>query len=296
MTNHQPSDAPTDETSQANIPATRSECANPYRIAPPFYVSFSGGRTSGYLLRMILDAWGGALPEDCHVLFANTGKEHEATLQFVHEVETRWCPVVWLEWVDAQTTQSFRIVDFASSSRNGEPFEALISRRRMLPNPVARFCTGELKVNTMHRYLRSLGYEIADISVALGLRADEPRRVAKLRADQSRNIEMPLATAGVTREMVNAWWQKQDFDLMLPRDDQAFGNCDLCFLKARDRIDRVLIHDPTRSEWWSRMEQLVGHTFRKDRPDYATVLHQVTIQGRLFREYDDDTIPCECTE
>ena len=35
---------------------------------------------------------------------------------------------------------------------------------------------------------------------------------------------------------------------------------------------------------------------RKDRPDYATILHQVTIQGRLFQEYDDDTIPCECTE
>ena len=54
---------------------------NPYRVDPPFYVSFSGGRTSGYLLRHVLDAWGGSLPEGGHVLFANTGKEHGATFR-----------------------------------------------------------------------------------------------------------------------------------------------------------------------------------------------------------------------
>jgi 3'-phosphoadenosine 5'-phosphosulfate sulfotransferase (PAPS reductase)/FAD synthetase len=269
---------------------------NPYKIEPPFYVSFSGGRTSGYMLRMILDAWGGTLPEGGHVLFANTGKEHEATLQFVDEVQQRWCPVVWLEWMDAQPTQTFKIVDFESASRNGEPFEALIRRRKLLPNPVARFCTGELKVNTMQRYLRSIGYTISDVTVALGLRADEPLRVSRVRNNESMNAEVPLATAGVDREQINAWWKTQDFNLRLPRDDQAFGNCDLCFLKSRDRIDRILIHDPSRAEWWRQMEQLAGHTFRKDRPDYKTILHQVTIQGRLFQEYDDDTIPCECTE
>ena len=33
MTNHQPIDPATDETSQAKIPATRSECANPVEAA-----------------------------------------------------------------------------------------------------------------------------------------------------------------------------------------------------------------------------------------------------------------------
>ena len=47
---------------------------DPYKVEPPFYVSFSGGRTSGYLLRHILDAWGGQMPKDALVLFANTGK------------------------------------------------------------------------------------------------------------------------------------------------------------------------------------------------------------------------------
>jgi len=269
---------------------------NPYKIDPPFYVSFSGGRTSGYLLRHILDAWGGTMPADGHVLFANTGKEHEATLEFVREIEQNWCPVTWLEWQDAQPTQTFRVVSFETASRNGEPFEALIRRRNMLPNPVARFCTGELKVNTMQRYLRSLGHKICEVSVALGLRADEPRRVARIRANPDSNIEMPLAIMRVTRADVDAWWSQREFDLRLPNNDNAFGNCDLCFLKSRDRTDRVMLSDPHRVKWWSDMEKLAGQRFRKDRSPYAVQLTQVTVQGRMFQNMQDDTMPCECTE
>ena len=269
---------------------------NQYRIEPPFYVSFSGGRTSGYLLRHVLDAWGGTMPDGGYVLFANTGKEHEATLEFVREIERNWCPVTWLEWRDAQPTQTFQVVSFDTASRNGEPFEALIRRRKLLPNPVARFCTGELKVNTMQRYLRSLGHKIADASVALGLRADEPRRVSRIRADPNTNIEMPMASMGVTRQMVEQWWSGQLFDLRLPNNDNAFGNCDLCFLKSRDRTDRVMLAEPDRVKWWADMEEIVGQRFRQDRAGYAVQLTQVTVQGRLFADMQDDTMPCECTE
>jgi hypothetical protein len=269
---------------------------NPYQIDPPFYISFSGGRTSGYLLRHVLDAWGGSLPDGGYVLFANTGKEHEATLEFVRDVEKNWCPITWLEWVDAIPTQTFCIVTYETASRNGEPFEALIRRRSLLPNPVARFCTGELKVNTMQRYLRSLGYKISDVSVGLGLRADEPRRVARIRANPDTNIEVPLASMGVTREIVEQWWSKQSFDLRLPNNDNAWGNCDMCFLKSRDRLDRLMMADAGRVKWWSDMEDLVGQRFRRDRPGYGAMLTQVTVQGRLFADMQDDTLPCECTE
>lgn len=272
------------------------ESRNPYRVQPPFYVSFSGGKTSGYLLRHVLDAYGGQLPQDSYVLFANTGKEDPATLDFVLEVERRWCPVVWLEWVDGPRGHKFKVVNHETASRDGAPFSALISKRSFLPNPVTRFCTQELKVKTMQRYLRSLGHAIADVTAVIGLRADEHRRVSRIRADPSRDIQMPLADAGVTRDHVDGWWLKQEFQLRLPNGSSAFGNCDCCFLKSRARIEEVIASDPKRADWWIEQERKIGGTFRSDRPTYQQMRVQLSVQGRLFGDPGEESLPCDCTE
>lgn len=263
---------------------------SPYFIEPPFYISFSGGRTSGFMLRHVLDAHDGSLPEGGHVLFANTGREHPATYEFVTRIGREWCPVKWIEWQDG----GYRVADESTASRNGEPFAALIAKRKYLPNPVARFCTADLKVKPMQRFMREQGYE--DHTTVIGLRADEPRRVARLRGDTTRDIAMPLADAGVTASDVLAWWQSQTFDLMLPNNDPAFGNCDLCFLKGMARIERVIRAEPSRAAWWAEQEEKVGAGFRKDRPRYATLLTQITVQGELYGSNDETTIPCDCTE
>lgn len=54
--------------------------SNPYLIEGPALISFSGGRTSAYMLHQIIQAHGGTLPDDVVVAFANTGKEREVTL------------------------------------------------------------------------------------------------------------------------------------------------------------------------------------------------------------------------
>ena len=69
-----------------------------YKIPTPAVISFSGGRTSAFMLKQILNAYGGTLPKDIKVCFANTGKELPETLDFVHEVETMWdVDIHWLE-------------------------------------------------------------------------------------------------------------------------------------------------------------------------------------------------------
>ena len=128
---------------------------NHYRIEPPFYISFSGGRTSGYLLRHVLDAWEGVLPQGGHVLFANTGREHDATYDFVQRVEREWCPVTWIEWSAA----GYEVRTSETASRKGEPFSYLIAKRKYLPNPIARFCTSDLKVIPMKKFMEAQGYE-----------------------------------------------------------------------------------------------------------------------------------------
>lgn len=72
---------------------------NPYRLDTPAVVSFSGGRTSGMMLWHVIEAFGGTLPDDVKVVFANTGKERPETLDFVERCSQRWgVPVVWLEY------------------------------------------------------------------------------------------------------------------------------------------------------------------------------------------------------
>ena len=73
--------------------------ADPFKITGPAVISFSGGRTSGLMLYRILEAHGGTLPDDVKVVFCNTGKEREETLEFVERCSQRWgVPVVWLEY------------------------------------------------------------------------------------------------------------------------------------------------------------------------------------------------------
>lgn len=72
---------------------------NPFFIEGPAVLSISGGRTSAYMLRMVLDAHGGALPPDVLAIFANTGKEMPETLDFIEECSQRWSvPIKWLEY------------------------------------------------------------------------------------------------------------------------------------------------------------------------------------------------------
>ncbi len=258
--------------------------ANPYFIEGPALISFSGGRTSAYMLRMILDAHGGTLPDDVHVTFANTGKEREETLRFVHECATRWnVRVRWLEWRTrtGDVERRFEEVGFNSASRNGEPFAGLIAAKSYLPNSVMRFCTDELKIKVMKHFMVSLGY--ARWANIIGLRADEMHRVAKSRSRSDSGKErwvnaLPLADAGVSVRDVTAFWMQQDFNLqLLPFE----GNCDACFLKARPKLFEVERTAPGTLQWWADMETKTAATFRPEY-GYQSLIEAVQRQGDLF--------------
>ena len=274
--------------------------SNPYKIDSPFVISYSGGRTSGFMLNNILDAFGRQIPEGSHVCFANTGKEHPATLDFVRDTATNWgVKIVWIER-DFDSEDGFRVVDHATASRNGEPFARMTEKRKFLPNAVMRFCTSELKIIAMSKYLQSIG--VTDATMLVGLRADEPRRVHKVQGDTRLGFDYdcPMSRAGHVLADVREFWARQPFDLHLPNDDRAFGNCDLCFLKGTSVIERVLRHEPERADWWIEQEVLRGARFRKDSPSYQSILHQVRIQPELFaptgNQDDDEIIPCTCTD
>ena len=275
---------------------------DPFKIDSPTCLSVSGGRTSGYMLWRVLEANDGALPPEAIACFANTGKEEEATLRFVRDMSVHWnVPIVWVEYRNDE--QGYAIVDFDSASRNGEPFAAIIAKRQYLPNPVTRFCTIDLKIRPMAIYLKSLGMgdtkrECENMSW-IGIRADEPRRIAKI-ADKTR---LPLARAGVSVRDVTEFWARQPFNLELPTYNgrTLAGNCDLCFLKPNNQIRTLIAQKPERAVWWAAQEALAltmtsnprGAVFRSDRASYAAMLKNVGDQ-KDFLGYDEEAIACFC--
>ena len=271
-----------------------------FKINEPTCISFSGGRTSAYMLWRVLQSSGGSLPDDAIVCFANTGKEDEATLRFVQRCSDEWSvPITWLEYnIDAP---GYSIVNFETASRNGEPFEQVIRKKNYLPNAVTRFCTIEMKIRPMAKYLVDLGMadtksEGENMSM-IGIRADEPRRAAKI-ADKGR---IPLFFSGVTKQEVGEFWRSQSFDLELPNINGVtmHGNCDLCFMKGASQILSLIAEKPERATWWARMESSAlaskpdGARFRNDRPSYQQML-TFTEQQRSMFDDDIDGVDCFC--
>lgn len=261
-------------------------------------ISFSGGRTSGMMLKTMIERYSGKLPDNVKVCFANTGKEHPATLAFVRDCADFFhCEIVWLEWRLAErAADRWKIVDFQTASRNREPFAGLIELRKYLPNPVTRFCTQELKIRPMKYYAQQvLGWK--EWQVAIGFRADEPQRVARLKK-QNECFERfaPLAELGITTKDVSAFWQQQDFDLQLPNLNgvTAHGNCDLCFLKSIGIRTALIAQSPCLADWWIQQEIKTDTTFCRNLPDYQTLKTIAINQQKLFEH--DDIQDCFCTD
>lgn len=262
--------------------------ADPFKIKGPALISFSGGRTSGYMLWRILQAHGGTLPDDVVPVFANTGKEHQGTLNFINTYAQRLnVKIEWVEYRSAnRPADRWRYISSVDTpSINGEPFSALIRNKKYLPNPVGRICTIGLKLIPMQSYARWLGWD--DYLNVVGLRADEPSRVARMRG----NHAVPLAVAGITKADVMKFWKAMDFDLLLP---PGWGNCDLCFLKSAATISGIMRDIPSAADWWIAKEQERGATFRSDRPSYAEMSKAVKEQRGFDFGTRDELIDCFC--
>jgi 3'-phosphoadenosine 5'-phosphosulfate sulfotransferase (PAPS reductase)/FAD synthetase len=276
---------------------------DPYKIPSPAIISFSGGRTSGFMLHNIIQAYNGKLPDDIHVVFANTGKEAPETLDFVNDVAKKWDIYIhWLEhyFGDERPIHRTKEVTYETASRNGEPFERLLDQRGYLPNPTTRFCTTELKIKVMRRFMRKIkGYKTWNS--VIGLRYDEPRRVASSKRANDyetwTNIT-PIYDAKHTVSDVTNFWNKQNFDLNLTNANgkTPAGNCDLCFLKGMNTTISILKERPEMADWWIKQEQKFGNhdgaRFRKDRPNYIELVDISEKKQTLFN--DDDMMTCFC--
>jgi 3'-phosphoadenosine 5'-phosphosulfate sulfotransferase (PAPS reductase)/FAD synthetase len=282
---------------------------SPYFINEPAAISFSGGRTSAYMLWRVLQAHGGTLPDYVKVVFANTGKEMPQTLDFVRDCGEQWgVDIVWLELSGMTRTEipgkrtkiitDYKRVTHATASRNGEPFDILLDSMKAIPNAIQRSCTGYMKVRAVSRHMKSLG--MGNAIQLVGIRGDEQRRAAKIHGQRNGepggDRHCPLWLDGVTKEDVGNFWRNNNFDLNLPNNNGTtdWGNCDLCHLKAQSKRMSIIRERPDLADWWLEAERKKGQFFRPGQPSYEKMKVIATDQGNLFEFAEQESISCFC--
>jgi len=165
---------------------------------------------------------------------------------------------------------------------------------------VARFCTSELKVKVMSRFMRKLKGHKTWYNV-IGLRYDEPRRVSSAMNQNNpwENV-LPMYHAKHDVKDVTDFWEKQNFDLNLTNfsGKTLAGNCDLCFLKGKDTKIKLLKERPEMADWWIKQEQKFGKdagaTFRKDSDNYIKLLDISKQPNYEEQDMFDEQMTCFC--
>ena len=229
---------------------------SPYQIEGPALISFSGGRTSGFMLHEIIDTME-VQPHDVYVVFANTGKELPETLDFVKKCETWGWDITWIEWTLEKP--KFQVVNYETADRTGKPLADLIGQKQQNPKALRRFCTEHAKVITMKRFMKSKGHK--HWTSVVGLRYDEGYRLLKMYARNDDEKQpwtnyAPLSKDKIVKDDVMEFWSKQPFDLGL---EPFESNCDLCFLKSRNLRRELIRRRPWIADWWIEQEERFGY-------------------------------------
>lgn len=188
---------------------------------------------------------------DIVVVFANTGCEHPATLDFINDCDIKWG--FNTRWIEARFNPQkgvgpdCQLVSYETAARNGEPFAGYV-RKHATKNKHILACSSTLKRDLIEKYLKSIGF--ADCKIAIGVRADEIDRIR-----ENPRLVYPLVDAGYTKEMVNAYMAKSGHDLKLPSD--AYGNCVWCWKKSRRKLLTLAKESPETFDFPQWIEQTV---------------------------------------
>lgn len=231
-------------------------------------ISFSGGRTSAYMLWWLLNVWEQRDNWKMVVVFANTGKEQEGTLKFVRDCEKFFnIPIIWVEarhkdnsgnWFSKKGWKVFcKIVTFETASRKGEPFEEMLSCLG-IPSTNAPFCSEQLKKKAIESYMKRIGWK--NYYKAIGIRADEGDRMnpkyKEFKILYPFIEQSEYSFFNVFKAFIIDWWALQTFDLDI---DPDLGNCDGCWKKDLIRLTRIAQMKPTPLKWWQKMINKYGH-------------------------------------
>ncbi|WP_289992025.1 phosphoadenosine phosphosulfate reductase family protein [Photorhabdus laumondii] len=202
-------------------------------------VSFSGGRTSAYLVYLMEQRRKAG--EDVHYIFMDTGCEHPLTYRFVREIVKFWdIPLVILQAEmnpELGASNSYTVwepKDIQTRIPILKPFQDMV-KKYGTPYIGGAFCTDRLKLRPFRDYCND-NFGKGNYQTWIGIRADEPRRLA--RKDE---VSYLADISDFDKQDILDFWKKQLFDLLIP---EHLGNCVFCIKKSTKKLGLACQDEP----------------------------------------------------
>lgn len=192
-------------------------------------VSFSGGRTSAYLVHLMeqrrkVEGW------DVSYIFMDTGAEHPNTYEFVRNVSRHYRVEIICLRVDVNPTlgkgNSYKVVSISDIRQDLQPWKDML-KKYGVPYYGGAFCTDRMKLGPFTKYCNDK-FGKGAYTTWLGIRADEPKRLS-----ERDGIRFLAELSNFDKSDVVDWWSKQSFDLGI---DEWNGNCVFCMKKSNLKL------------------------------------------------------------
>lgn len=197
-------------------------------------VSFSGGRTSAYLVHLMEQRR--AAGENVRYVFMDTGAEHPKTYDFVRNVAKNWgVDLVCLRVVvtpELGKANSYRQISVADIGPDLQPWRDICTKYGT-PYVHGAFCTRTMKIEPFDRYCKD---NFESFEKWLGIRIDEPRRLK-----EREGFHYLAAISDFEKQDVLDWWAEQPFDLGLA---EHLGNCVFCIKKGINKVALATRDEP----------------------------------------------------
>jgi len=190
-------------------------------------VSFSGGRTSAYLVRL-MEARRTIIGDDVRYIFMDTGAEHPKTYEFIRNIVKHWgIPLVCLRTVvhpEMGKGCTYRVVSVDDIGPDLQPWSDMLVKYGS-PHAVGAMCTSRMKIEPFDAYCREV---IGAHHTWLGIREDEPRRLKR-----KEGFSYLADISDFDKQDVIDWWKTQPFDLGI---EEHLGNCVFCIKKSELKL------------------------------------------------------------
>jgi hypothetical protein len=253
-------------------------------------VSFSGGRTSAYLVYLIEQMRkSGQWTEPVEYIFMDTGAEHPKTYEFIKKcVEHFGIQLTCLHGyfnqpVGVGNTYKVVSIDDCKHDMVNGPFSQLM-RKYGAPTVMSAWCTSRMKEETHDKYCNDK-YGKGNFTTWLGIRADEQSR---LRIGKNPRLRYMAEITDFEKDDVLDFWAGMPFDLEI---QEHLGNCVFCIKKSINKIALAARDEPElAAEWMKAIESATDRLNQPKEKDYGGLFPEKYTQhvqkGVMYRNHN----------